>query len=80
MASTEWQFTHTAPKSSSRLQRSARPWSSVQTLAASPYRVPFAVLSASCSSVTRCTVTTGPKTSSIASSSLLRTPATTVAG
>src|SRR5438552_4043212 len=43
--------------------RSARPTSRVQTEAASPYSTPLAQASACSSSLNRCTVTTGPKTS-----------------
>src|SRR5207253_5912221 len=43
--------------------RSARPTSRVHTEAASPYSTPLAQASACSSSLNRCTVTTGPKTS-----------------
>ena len=56
----------------------ARPWSFVQTLEASPYSTPLAQRTASSSSVNRCTVMTGPKTSSWIISSSCCSPATTV--
>ena len=58
--------------------RIARPWSRVHTDAARPYSTPFAQRTASASSVKRCTVITGPNTSSWMISSSCRRPETTV--
>ena len=73
-----WQLTQTQPKSSRRDIRIARPWSSVQTLDASPYWTPFAHSTALSSSSKLWTVMTGPKISSWIISSSWRSPSTTV--
>ena len=71
-------LTQTQPKSSRRVIRIARPWSRVQTEEARPYSTPLAQRTASSSSVNRCTVMTGPNTSSWMISSCCRSPETTV--
>ena len=56
-----WPYRRTQPKSKARAQRSARPWSAVQTEEASPNSTPLAIAIASASSAKGCTVITGPK-------------------
>src|SRR4029453_10366085 len=58
-------LTHTAPKSSRRETRMARPWSRVQTLAARPYRTSLAQRTAWSSSVNRRTGMAGPEHSPV---------------
>jgi hypothetical protein len=73
-----WQLTHTQPKSRRCVIRMARPWSLVHTDEARPYSTPLAQRTASSSSENRWTVMTGPKISSWISSSVCRSPDTTV--